>query len=296
MPRPVTPAVAHLPAPAAGLLPHRRPVRLIEQILAVDGRSGRAEARIRKNPLFAAPGGRLDAAAHLELIAQTFAAVKGWRERTLGIPPQTGYLVGADGLLVRGAPQIGDLVTVTMEETERIGSLVVVQGRSYRGDRLLARGSLKLWMAPPGNQTVEKSRIDADIPTHPMTPWDQAVEAATVQPLEWEAGQAITQSFCFPTTFGAFQGHFPGHPVLPAFAQVRLVVGMLATARQQPLALTGLDKAKFREPLHPGQTVKVHCRLKDPPGLLQASATLTRGDRPLSTFQATVQEMMPPSN
>ena len=270
-------------------------MRLIEQLLAVDGPNGRAEARIRDNPLFVTPGGRLDPAAHLELIAQTFAAVKGWREQALGIPPQTGYLVGADGLLISGAPRIGDLLTVTMDETERIGSLVAVQGRSYRGDQLLARGRLKLWLDPSGSPPADGPPIDTGLPAHPMMPWDQAVEAATVHPLGWEPEQAITQSFCFPATFGAFQGHFPGHPVLPAFAQVRLVVGMLASARQAPLALTGLDKAKFREPLLPGQTIQVRCRLEDTPNPSLASATLTLGDRPLSAFRVTFQEMMAPS-
>jgi len=71
MPESERDAPAGLPSPAAALLPHRRPVGLIETLQTVADRGGRAGASIPGNPLFIAPDGRLNPTARLELIAPT---------------------------------------------------------------------------------------------------------------------------------------------------------------------------------------------------------------------------------
>lgn len=57
-----------------------------------------------------------------------------------------------------------------------------------------------------------------------------------------------------------FQGHFPGHPVMPgvlileALAQVAGIVVMTGFERGELVAyFTGVKEAKFREPVRPGQ-------------------------------------------
>ena len=293
MPQSERNAIAGLPAPAAGLLPHRRPVRLIDTLQAVDDRGGRAGVCIPDNPLFVAPDGVLNPTGHLELIAQTFAAVKGWRERHRNIPPQTGYLVGANDFTLSGSAGIGDRLTITIEEDDAFAPFVRVQGRVHRQSRCLARGRLKLWLAPPDEKPAPAPVSEAPVAALPSAPWDQALASAALCPLEWENDHTIARSFCFPQSFMAFQGHFPGNPVLPAFAQVRVVLTMLASAWRNPIVLERLDKAKFREPLRPGQRVQVRCRLEQDAQTYRATGSLTAADRPLSSFQATVRKTAP---
>ena len=287
-------AAAGLPVPAAGLTPHRRPVRLVETLLAVNARGGRAEARIPEGPIFATRDGRLDPTGHLELIAQTFAAVKGWRERHCDTPPQSGYLVGADEFILSGSAGIGDRLTITIEEDDTFAPFVRVLGQVHRRSRCLARGRLKLWLVPPNAKPAPAhgSEAPATSPSSPAS-WDQALASAALCPLVWENDHTIVRSFCFPQPFMAFQGHFPGNPVLPAFAQVRVVLAVLAAAWRNPVGLERLDKAKFREPLRPGQRVQVRCRLEQESETYRATGSLTAADRPLSAFQATVRKAAP---
>ena len=288
-------AAVGLPAPAAGLIPHRRPVRLIEQVLEVHAQGGRAGALIREGTLFANPDGALDRTAYLELMAQTFAALKGWRDRQHGQSPQVGYLVGATGVECFGTARIGNNLITTIQETGTFGAFKILQGHVYRQDQLLARGQLKLWLKPPHSPADTMNKAPAKETSPSRIPLKQAIKAAAVHAFAWEKDRIAVQSFCFPPEFIAFQGHFPGHPLLPAFAQIQMAHVMLETAWQAPLQLERIDKAKFREPLRPVQTVSVRCHLDETPDTRQAAVTLTVADRPAATYQMTVRTTEHPS-
>jgi len=62
-----------------------------------------------------------------------------------------------------------------------------------------------------------------------------------------------------------FQGHFPGHPIMPgallleAMAQVGCVLMFKSfdlTPTEYVVYFMGIDKARFRKPVRPGDTVK----------------------------------------
>ncbi len=65
-----------------------------------------------------------------------------------------------------------------------------------------------------------------------------------------------------------FQGHFPGNPVFPGvlmiegMAQTAGVLCIAATASIKPKAVffMTIDKAKFRKPVRPGDTIEYHMR------------------------------------
>ena len=100
--------------------------------------------------------------------------------------------------------------------------------------------------------------------------------------LDWEKGKFIKalKNVTFNETF--FQGHFPGQPLMPgvlileAMAQAGgiLVSLSLPDMPSKLFVFTGMDKVRFRRPVHPGdqlilettevrqrmQLVKMHCR------------------------------------
>jgi beta-hydroxyacyl-ACP dehydratase FabZ len=78
--------------------------------------------------------------------------------------------------------------------------------------------------------------------------------------LEMEPGKRIVGLKNVSVNEGFFQGHFPGNPVLPgvlileAMAQVGgcLVFASDATLKGKLMYLAGVDKARFRRPVIPG--------------------------------------------
>jgi 3-hydroxymyristoyl/3-hydroxydecanoyl-(acyl carrier protein) dehydratase len=70
---------------------------------------------------------------------------------------------------------------------------------------------------------------------------------------------------------------------------------MLESAAQAPLQLERIDNAKFREPMPPGQSVRVHCDLERTPNNHKAAVTLMVLDRRIATFHLTFRLAEPAS-
>ncbi|MCI1480577.1 MAG: 3-hydroxyacyl-ACP dehydratase FabZ [Eggerthellaceae bacterium] len=82
--------------------------------------------------------------------------------------------------------------------------------------------------------------------------------------VECEPGAHIVAELDVDPDLPLFQGHFPGHPVLPgvilmeALAQAASFCVLVNKGDEGRIGfLTGLDKAKFRRQVRPGETVRL---------------------------------------
>lgn len=81
------------PWPIEDLVPHARPMLLLDTILACDADGAQALVTIQPDSPFAGPQG-VPAHVGIEYMAQTCGAWAGGEARRVGKPPQLGYLLG----------------------------------------------------------------------------------------------------------------------------------------------------------------------------------------------------------
>lgn len=84
--------------------------------------------------------------------------------------------------------------------------------------------------------------------------------------VDWEANQRMTalKNVTFNEPF--FQGHFPGHPIMPGVLIIEALVqvgGLLAYVSEpeategRHVYFIGIDKARFRRPVIPGDQLRM---------------------------------------
>ena len=85
--------------------------------------------------------------------------------------------------------------------------------------------------------------------------------------IEIEIGKRIVAIKNVTINEGFFQGHFPGYPVMPgvliieAMAQAAAVLAFKSSEKKMDISdkliyFTGIDRAKFRKPVIPGDQVR----------------------------------------
>ena len=75
--------------------------------------------------------GKIDEVAFMELIAQSYAAFKGYMDRRNGKPPGEGFLVGVRNLEVTGRAYAGDRLLTSIRTVTAFGGFAVVEGSRH---------------------------------------------------------------------------------------------------------------------------------------------------------------------
>ncbi|MBU0943108.1 MAG: hypothetical protein KJ804_12715 [Proteobacteria bacterium] len=69
---------------------------------------------------------------------------------------------------------------------------------------------------------------------------------------------AITAKVTTDSQSPWFAGHFPGDPILPGIAQLKMVTDVIAKALEKDLHLIGLTRIKFKKLIRPGVMLDIH--------------------------------------
>lgn len=134
---------------ASLLIPHRTPMCLVDTLLSVHEGCGVTESVLPRTSMMADEEGRLDEVAFMEMIAQSYAAFKGYMDLVEGKPAMEGFLVGVRHLVVTGRAVAGDRLLTSIRTVAALGGFAAVEGAVTRGDETLAAGTLKLWLVDP---------------------------------------------------------------------------------------------------------------------------------------------------
>ena len=98
-------------------------------------------------------------------------------------------------------------------------------------------------------------------------------------PLDGEGGERAFSVRLTPDC-PYFDGHFPGHPVLPAVAQLDILVRLIRAAGWPRAVATGLDGVRFRNMVAPGTRFELHFDQLQPGR--PASFRLVQNGKPVS--------------
>lgn len=137
-----------LPVAVEMLLPHRKPMCLVDRLVRFDDNSGVVEARIAHDSLLIdKDGGLLDRTAYIELIAQSYAAVRGYSDLLGGKEIKKGFLVAAKQIELKGEAGPGDLLRISVTTTGEVGDFNIADGVITKGDTVIASGNITVWIS-----------------------------------------------------------------------------------------------------------------------------------------------------
>ena len=92
----------------------------------------------------------------VELIAQSFAAVKGYADLQEGKPVRKGFLVGVKRFTFQGTAYGGDRLLIYITKTGETDEFALAEGRVIRGEEVLAFGNLMVWIPEGGLMLHQK--------------------------------------------------------------------------------------------------------------------------------------------
>ncbi len=139
-------ATLSLPLAAEELVPHRPPMLLVDRLIEVDGKNGIIEARVGRDSLLTDSAGRLEDVALIEIMAQSYATLKGYLDRRDQLPVRQGFLVGIKKIVRHASAGTDDLLRVHMRTIAELDDFAVAEGEIRRLGEVVAQGDIKVWI------------------------------------------------------------------------------------------------------------------------------------------------------
>lgn len=128
---------------------------LIDQLLAYDkgSGSGRISACPKADTIFcdrslAGRGIFLEEVVILEMMAQSYATLRGYEDRIAGCPPSLGFLVGVRHFDSYRRTETGTELTIEVATTIQVDDFFIADAVVKVDAEKVAAGELKIWVPP----------------------------------------------------------------------------------------------------------------------------------------------------
>jgi len=152
-----------LPLLARELIPHRETMLLVGHLLSYDRKqgSGRISACLSPETIFCDCGvdgtdNFLEEVVVLEMMAQSYACLRGYEDRLAGCPPSLGFLVGVRHFTSHRRVKVGTELTIEVATTIQIDDFFIAAAVVKFGSEEVAAAELKIWVPP----LIEESKIE----------------------------------------------------------------------------------------------------------------------------------------
>ena len=135
-----------LPVEADRLVPQRPPMIAIDRLTEFQGGWGGVESTIAPDSIFVRDDGSVEPAVLVELIAQAFAAVKGYENLIGGNPVAKGFLVEVKRFEVFGTAYRGERLSIVIDKSGATDDFALAHGTVMREDAAIASGNVMVWI------------------------------------------------------------------------------------------------------------------------------------------------------
>jgi histidine ammonia-lyase len=139
---------ANLPADTEAYMLHRPPMRLVQRLRWVEDSCAEGETTLSVGDVGVDQDGRVEAAALVELVAQTYAAAQGYQDQRSGKPANLGYLVGVSDFRIDRLPSAGQRLLIKIKSSSAFEDFYLVEGQVLCDNCVVAGGTLKVWVQP----------------------------------------------------------------------------------------------------------------------------------------------------
>lgn len=137
--------IVRLPVAVDDIIPQKPPMRVVDTLLTVAERSAQISVKILEGMPSVGENGIIDDAIYLEMMAQSIAALNGFKQMGASESAPDGFLLGAKKLEISGKARVGDTLHISVYKYARYGDFGIVKGTVSRGNHVLARGEITVW-------------------------------------------------------------------------------------------------------------------------------------------------------
>ncbi len=137
--------IVSLPLPVDGIIPQMPPMRIIDTMDKLAERSAQCSVFIKEEMPFIEKDGSVDHVAYLEMMAQSIAALNGFRNMDSSDTAPEGYLLGARNLKIIKTAYTGNRLKIMVFKYARYGGFGIVKGVVKKNNEILAEGEIKIW-------------------------------------------------------------------------------------------------------------------------------------------------------
>ncbi len=275
-------------------IPHKGPMRFLRGTAWLDDKKVTLAMRLPRRGVFSARDGTVIPLVQVEMLAQLCAAQRAHEVGTTDGSRVYGYLVGMDHVWFRKPVAAGDPLRLIVWNTLKLNEITRVEGEVFRGAELVARAELTLIKAETWFPPEEAAADDASPAADPRIPFPGGVSdrmgrgiLRAMRHFEIEADGALRAVLRFDPDFVGFDGHFPGHPVVPGVGLVYAGLLLAEIGLGRNLVFRSLRRARFLKPVRPSVPLDVQVRIsrRDGDSGIAAAVNILLGGKAAAKFE-----------
>ncbi|HBF38938.1 MAG TPA: hypothetical protein DDW50_16670 [Firmicutes bacterium] len=261
-----------LPCSIADLIPQKGKMSLNQTLIKAKFDDSESSAVITQENIFLDNQWQLSNSVLIEYINQLTAAVFGYQARQGGMIVQKGLFVGLQDAEFFDPVYLGDMLTLRGFTIEEISHVSFIQGIVERDGQKIAQLTTKLYQT---ENLTELSGITNQVPDSAgpaeIHQEGQNLPLYLVSNMHIQLYSSILEihigkdniffTIACPPDFEAFDGHFPGNPILPGVVLLEIATVGLEILLEKTISLKSIKKMKISGMVLPGQVIAIEINI-----------------------------------